>query len=248
MEINKIYNQDCLEGMKRIPEKSIDMILCDLPYGTTSCSWDIIIPFDALWEQYNRVIKDNSAIVLFSSQPFTSRLVSSNLRNYKYDWIWNKKSISNPQLAKFQPLKNFEVISVFGNGTTPRYFPQDLVKVYIDKKTRKTKNEKLNHIKRRDYTQEFTNYPKALSLNFPRESNVFHPTQKPVALFEYLIKTYTNKGDLVLDNCMGSGTTAIACLNTDRDFIGFETNVDYFEKSLQRIEENVTQTNLFEQN
>lgn len=112
MEINKIYNQDCLEGMKRIPEKSIDMILCDLPYGTTSCSWDIIIPFDALWEQYNRVVKDNSAIVLFSSQPFTSRLVSSNLENYKYDWIWNKKSVSNPQLAKFQPLKNFEVISV----------------------------------------------------------------------------------------------------------------------------------------
>ena len=247
IELNKIYNEECIEGMKKIPDGSVDMVLCDLPYGTTACSWDVIIPFKKLWEQYNRVTKKHGAIVLFSSQPFTSQLVSSNLKNYKYDWIWDKKSVSNPQLAKFQPLKNFEVISVFGNGTTPSYYPQGLIKIDEGRITKNTENEKLGHIKRRSYIQEFTNYPKALALKYPRESKTFHPTQKPVALFEYLIKTYTNKGETVLDNCMGSGTTAIACLNTERNFIGFETNKEYYDKSLERIKNNVTQLDLFEE-
>ena len=239
--LNKIYNEDCLEGMKKIADKSIDMILCDLPYGTTACKWDNIIPFEPLWEQYKRVIKDRGAIVLFGSEPFSSKLRMSNMKGYKYDWIWDKVSVSNPQLAKKQPLKSFELISVFGTGTQGvNYYPQGLIKINTPKNrgAEVSETEKLGHIKRRkDYVQTHTNYPKALALRFPRPSKPMHPTQKPVELFEYLIKTYTNKGETVLDNCMGSGTTAIACLNTNRNFIGFELDKGYFEIAKNRIEE-----------
>ena len=239
--INTIIQGDCLEVMKDIPDKSVDMILCDLPYGTTACKWDTVIPFEPLWEQYNRIVKDGGAVVLFSSQPFTSQLVSSNLKNYKYDWIWDKVSVSNPQLAKFQPLKSFEVISVFGvRGGRASYYPQGLVEI-DNPKIRGgavSKTEKLGHIKRRnDYVQTHTNYPKALCLRFPRPTKVSHPTQKPIELCEYLIKTYTNEGDTVLDNCIGSGTTAVACINTNRQFIGIEREPEYVQIANERIAE-----------
>ena len=234
IELNKIYNEDCLEGMKKIPNGSIDMILCDLPYGTTACKWDTIIPFKPLWEQYERVIKDNGAIVLTASQPFTSALIMSNIKMYRYNWVYEKNKSSNFMLAKKQPLKNFEDVCVFYKKQ-PTYIPQmEWVGV-------KDKRKKINQKKRYSelHGSEITSYshsrdngwryPKAVKLfNNADTRNVVHPTQKPVALFEYLIRTYTNKGDTVLDNCMGSGTTAIACLNTERNFIGFELNEEYY--------------------
>lgn len=230
---------DCLERMKDIPDKSVDMILCDLPYGTTACKWDNIIPFEPLWEQYKRIIKDRGAIVLFGSEPFSSKLRMSNIKGYKYDWIWDKVSVSNPQLAKKQPLKNFELVSVFGAGSAGiNYYPQGLVKIENPKSkgSEVSDTEKLGHIKRRkDYVQTHTNYPKALSLRFPRPSKSIHPTQKPVELLEYLIKTYTIEGELVLDNCMGSGSTGVACKNTNRRFIGIEKEEKYFNIAKERI-------------
>lgn len=237
IEINKIYNEDCLEGMERIPDKSLDMILCDLPYGTTACTWDTIIPFEPLWVQYERVIKDNGAIVLTASQPFTSALVMSNPKLFRYEWIWGKDQGRNFQLAKKQPLKITESILVFYKKL-PVYNPQGLVK--LDKpivKSNKGKGGKLSHLssesKRETYLQEHANYPKnLLKINSERG---LHPTQKPVALFEYLIKTYTNEGDTVLDNCIGSGTTAVAAINTKRNFIGFELDKHYCDIANERI-------------
>ena len=230
---------DCLELMKDIPDKSIDMILCDLPYGTTACKWDVIIPFEPLWDEYKRIIKDRGAIVLFGSEPFSSKLRISNIKGYKYDWIWDKKSISNPQLAKKQPLKNFETISVFGTGKHGIvYYPQGLIKIKKPRaKGDKANTEKLGHVKRSaDYIRVYTNYPKALALQFSRPSKSLHPTQKPVNLLEYLIKTYTKEGETVLDNCMGSGSTGVACINTNRNFIGIELDENYFNIAKERIE------------
>ena len=246
-ELNKIYNMDCLEGMKMIPDGSVDAIICDLPYGTTSCAWDTIIPFDKLWEQYKRVIKDRGPIVLFGSQPFTAKLVVSNIDGYKYDWIWDKKRSSNPQLANVQPLKNYEVISVFGKGKGGIiYKPQGLVKLAVGRKDKgNTAGETLGHFKRKSgYISEWTNFPKAI-LQYEVEADRFHPTQKPVDLIRYLVRTYTNEGDTVLDNCMGSGTTAIACIKENRNYIGFEMNKEYYDKSLKRIEAETNQLKLF---
>ena len=238
----KLYNGDCLEIMKDIKDKSIDMILCDLPYGTTECKWDTVIPFEPLWAEYKRIIKDRGAIVLFGSEPFSSKLRMSNIKGYKYDWVWDKKSVSNPQLAKKQPLKNFETISVFGVGTTGViYYPQGLIEIENQKaKGSKVSNtEKLGHIRKRrtDYVQTHTNYPKALALQFPRPSKPLHPTQKPVELLKYLIRTYTKEGEVVLDNCMGSGSTGEACLRTNRNFIGIEKDDKYFDIAYNRIEQ-----------
>ncbi|MFK4956693.1 DNA-methyltransferase [Lactococcus garvieae] len=245
IEINKIYNEDCLEGMKRIPDGSIDMILCDLPYGTTQNKWDSIIPFDKLWEQYERVIKSNGAIVLFAQPPFDKALGASKLSLLKYEWIWEKNKATGHLNANKAPLKLTENILVFYKKV-PRYNPQGIVKKYIPT-IRKGRSNGTNYGKSDvDAIQKFGNYPKNL-LKFETDNETFHPTQKPVALFEYLIKTYTNKEDTVLDNCMGSGTTAIACLNTERNFIGFETNKEYYDKSLERIKNNVTQLDLFEE-
>jgi site-specific DNA-methyltransferase (adenine-specific) len=237
IELNRIYNEDCLEGMKRIDDKSIDMILCDLPYGTTACKWDTIIPFEPLWEQYNRIIKDNGAIVLFGSEPFSSRLRMSNLKMFKYDWIWNKKKGGNPLLSKIQPIKIYEVVSVFGKGKV-NYYP---IMVDRDKPKARGKNkgktsETTNNAftKNKVYTQY---YPKAIiELSNANQRNKLHPTQKPVALCEYLIKTYTNDDDTVLDNCIGSGTTAIACINTNRNYIGFELDKHYCDIANERIQ------------
>ena len=258
IELNKIYNEDCLEGMKRIPDKSVDMILCDLPYGTTACKWDTIIPFEPLWEQYERVIKDNGAILLFGSEPFSSHLRLSNLKKYKYDWKWDKVTGTGHLVAKFQPMQKIEDIMVFGKGRIT-YNPQ--MKLLTDEEY-KTKIGKISKKKSYKSKSELTGEKNELSVTdrdiesykYKHPNNVLtyskymkecnnvkrlHPTQKPVALFEYLIKTYTNEGDLVLDNCMGSGTTAIACMNTNRNFIGFELDETYYNIAKDRIENHV---------
>ena len=245
MELNKIYNEDCLVGMKRIPDKSVDMILCDLPYGTTACSWDTIIPFEPLWEQYERVIKENGAIVLTSKEPFTSVLRTSNIKAFKQPLVWVKDNVDNPMQAKGRHLNIIEDVSVFYKKQCT-YNPQGLIQ--FNKQISGGKVGKLidrNQKEFKPYVQEYTNYPKNI-LEFKRDGNHVHPTQKPVALFEYLIKTYTNKNETVLDNCMGSGTTAIACMNTERNFIGFELDKTYYEKSLERIKNHTTQTELFD--
>ena len=224
---------DCLEEMKKIPDKSIDMILCDLPYGTTACKWDTIIPFEPLWEQYKRIIKDNGAIVLTASQPFTSALVMSNVKMFKYSLVWEKDRPTGLFTAKIQPMKYHEDILVFGEGKL-RFNPQ---MVKGEKSHSRGKNlAKSNHYGNSSFvdTTSDMKYPKSI-LKFNREHPPVHPTQKPVALFEYLIKTYTNEGDLVLDNCAGSGTTGVACKNLKRNCILIEKDEEYFKIAERRI-------------
>lgn len=233
IELNKIYNEDCLEGMKRIPDKSVDMILCDLPYGTTRNKWDSIIPLEPLWEQYKRVIKDNGAILLTAQTPFDKVLGVSNLKMLRYEWIWNKSSGTGHLNAKKMPMKNHENVLVFYKKL-PTYNPQMTKgKPYTQKSGRASSN--YNPQERVTTINEGLRYPLTIQ-RFNNEKGL-HPTQKPVALFEYLIKTYTNKGETVLDNCMGSGTTAIACLNTGRQYIGFELDKKYFDIACQRLDE-----------
>ena len=231
---------DCLEVMKDIPNGSVDMILCDLPYGTTKCSWDITIPFDKLWEQYNRIIKDDGAVVLFGNEPFSSTLRMSNIKDYKYDWYWEKERLTNIAQVKKRAGKTVETISVFYKKQCT-YNPQ--MTVYTGApRTNKVKNGKLGKLvddaekKVYEYHDNGLRYPTQV-LKFQRDclkSNL-HPTQKPVALLEYLIKTYTNDGELILDSCMGSGTTGVACLNTNRNFIGIELDENYFNIAQTRI-------------
>ena len=239
--MNKLIQGDCLEIMKDIPDKSVDLILCDLPYGTTACSWDEIIPFDKLWEQYERIIKDNGAIILTASQPFTSKLVVSNIKMFKYEWIWEKQKASNFMSFKYQPAKYHENIVVFCKGT-PKYNPQKWIIEEDKRDKRKTINNPITNkdgihggIIRLRNTDDGTRYPKSIIKIDKSINNNTHPTQKPVALMEYLIKTYTNEGDLVLDNCMGSGTTGVACKNLNRNFIGIELDEKYFNIAKQRI-------------
>lgn len=240
---------DCIELMKTLSDKSIDAIITDPPYGTTACKWDSIIPFDLMWEQLNRIIKPNGAIVLFGSEPFSSALRMSNIKNYKYDWIWDKVSVSNPQLSKHQPLKSFELIHLFSSGGKAIYYPQGLTKREKpdSRKNKSNINEGLGHNSRNEYVSEFTNYPRMLSLKFSRPFNNTspHPTQKPVLLMEYLIKTYTNEGETVLDFTMGSGTTGVACKNLNRHFIGFESDKEYFKIAEKRINNTEVQLRLF---
>jgi site-specific DNA-methyltransferase (adenine-specific) len=226
---------DCLEIMKDITDKSIDMILCDLPYGTTRNKWDSIIPLDKLWEQYERIIKDNGAIILFSQMPFTAELVHSKLKLFKYEWIWEKDNGTGFLNAKKMPLKIHENILVFYKNP-PAYNPQMRkgFKPYTQKSGRGSSNygRQVQIITNNDGER----YPIDI-VNFKRDKDKYHPTQKPVALLEYLIKTYTNENDIVLDNCMGSGSTGVACVNTNRNFIGIEKDEKYFEIAKQRIEE-----------
>ena len=235
IDLNKIYNEDCLEGMKRIQDGSIDMILCDLPYGTTACKWDTIIPFEPLWKQYERIIKGNGAIVLTASQPFTTSLISSNIKHFKYCWVWNKKLAGNGILAKIQPLKIHEDIVVFGKGKI-NYFPSMRKGKARYKGGIKDKHGTFSNAEsEKVWSDEY--YPTSI-LEFSgagMRTGRTHPTQKPIALFEYLIKTYTNEGDIVLDNCMGSGTTAIACINTGRNYIGFELDKQYCDIANERV-------------
>lgn len=225
---------DCLQLMTELPDASVDMVLCDLPYGTTACAWDSVIPFEPLWREYRRIVKQNAAIVLTASQPFTTALAASNIADLKYQWIWVKDRPSNPQLAKLQPLKIHEDILVFAKGKSP-YTPQGLIEVPENKrKIHNPEKNNLGHCKRKPYVQTHTGYPKSL-ISFGAERGL-HPTQKPVALMEYLIRTYTNPGDVVLDNCMGSGTTGVACANIGRRFIGMERDPDYFDIACDRVE------------
>ena len=225
---------DCLEIMKEIPDKSIDMILCDLPYGTTACKWDTIIPFEPLWELYERIIKDNGAIVLFAKQPFTTLLINSNIKKFKYSLIWKKDNHDNPLMAKRRFLNITEDICIFYKKQCT-YNPQGIIKINKITKQGRGKSLSQKNERKSEYVQEYSNYPKNI-LEFKRDLPNIHPTQKPVALLEYLIKTYTNEGDLVLDNCMGSGSTGVACVNTNRSFIGIELDKEYFEIAKQRIE------------
>jgi len=232
----QLYQGDCLEVMKNIPDKSIDMILCDLPYGITARNkWDTILPLDTLWEQYNRVIKNNGAIVLFGSEPFSSMCRTSNIKQYKYDWVWDKKQAGNVLNAKRQPLKIFENIMVFNTKT---YYPI-MRKGKLRKKGGLNKQPEITGKVKLDYTTYNDKYYPTAILEFSNANkrNRLHPTQKPVALLEYLIKTYTNKGEVVLDNCMGSGSTGIACLNTNRNFIGIELDEGYFKIAKERLRE-----------
>lgn len=230
----QIYNIDCLVGMEAIQDHSIDMILCDLPYGTTDCKWDSVIPFAPLWMQYNRIIKSNGAIVLFSAQPFTTELICSNFRDFRYCWYWKKKNVTGAPFAKVQPMRCVEDICVFYKHK-PTYNPQGLIKLEKPIINKAVKAE-IYREKKNDSIQLYTNYPKNL-IEFGKDKKQLHPTQKPVALLEYLILTYTNKGEIVLDSCMGSGSTGVAAINTGRNFIGFEKDKKYFETAKQRIEE-----------
>jgi DNA modification methylase len=239
LKLNTIYNEDCLLGMKRIPDGSVDMILCDLPYGTTRCKWDSVIPFEPLWEQYKRVAKKNAAIVLTASQPFTSALVVSNSQMFKYDWTWRKPKGTGHLNAKKQPLRDKEDVLVFYREQCT-YNPQFSEGQAYSGMKRIGKKQQTSSYGTYQSVREDNDgkrYPKQI-LEFPVvERGTIHPTQKPVALFEYLIRTYTNKCEMVLDNCMGSGTTAIACLNTGRKYIGFEKDKTYFDTAQKRIAE-----------
>ena len=230
-----IRQGDCLELMKDIPDTSIDMILCDLPYGTTKNKWDSVIPLNKLWKQYERIIKDNGAIVLFSQMPFSAELVHSNLKLFKYEWIWQKDNGTGFLNAKKMPLKIHENILVFYKKL-PLYNPQMRTgfKPYKCKQGRHSTNYgayEQGHITESNGER----YPIDI-IKFKKDSGL-HPTQKPVELLEYLIKTYTNEGETVLDNCMGSGSTGIACINTNRNFIGYELNEKYFKIAEKRINE-----------
>lgn len=222
---------DCIQGMKQIDNNSVDMIFCDLPYGTTKCRWDIIIPFEPLWEQYERIIKSNGAIVLFGSEPFTSLLIISNIKNFKYNWYMKKNKPQGFPNAKKMPLKNTETISVFYKRQCT-YNPQGLIKI---DKTIKNSNSKLyndSHIsaqnggsmKNKEYLQEYTNYPRqiidAIPVNF-----AIHPTQKPIELCKYIIRTYTNEGDLILDNCCGAGSIPLSAKLENRNYIGMDNGI-----------------------
>ena len=242
----QIKQGDCLELMKEIPDKSIDMILCDLPYGTTACKWDSVIPFEPLWGGYLRVIKDNGAIVLFGSEPFSTELRHSNLKMYKYDWVWNKKKAGNIFLAKYQPMKIHENIMVFGKGKV-NYFPIMIPREKIKKSKNYGTGETMggNRVKEdKVYTYTKKNPISILEFSNAVQKGKVHPTQKPVALLEYLIKTYTNEGETVLDNCMGSGSTGVACINTNRNFIGYELDEHYFQIAKERLEQHECKTNI----
>jgi len=235
-----LYEGDCLDIMPTLADKSIDMILCDLPYGTTACKWDTVIPFEPLWEQYKRLIKDNGAIVLTASQPFTSALVMSNIKWFKYEWIWEKSRSGSPITAKYMPLRLHENILVFCNGTTKPYNPQ-MTKGVAYSRNLDHMGKENNHyygIKEVHVVNEGVRFPttvQKVKQNWSKQQQI-HPTQKPVALFEYLIRTYTNEGDTVLDNCAGSGTTGVACIHTNRKYILIEKDSAYCEIIRNRIE------------
>ena len=241
IELNRIYNEDCLEGMKRIPDGSVDLVLTDPPYGTTACKWDSVIPFEPMWEQLNRIIKPNGAIVLFGSEPFSSALRMSNIKHFKYDWIWDKKIPSGMSYARFQPMRQTENISVFCNGKTvynPQMVKRDKpIRAGGMSKGETTNNQKLIALRK---TYDYKNPTNLVVFDKIRKGSL-HPTQKPIPLLEYLIKTYTNEGETVLDFTMGSGTTAIACINTNRNYIGFELDKHYCDIANERIEEHISQ-------
>lgn len=250
MEVNRIYNMDCLEGMKLIPDGSVSLVCTDLPYGTIRMGWDSVIPLDALWQEWNRILVDNGTVLLFGSEPFSSMLRMAAMDKFKYDWVWRKHYTTGFQHAKNMPLKDYELISVFSKGKMNHksisgamrmtYNPQGVRKC---DKVRSTGNGKFGTVTTEYksakplYDVEEENYPRMVLEGYGKDADSWHPTQKPVSLVGYLIRTYTNEGEMVLDCCMGSGTTAVACIKTGRDFIGFELNKDYYERACKRIEQ-----------
>jgi DNA modification methylase len=235
-KIMQLFNDDCLKVLPTIPDNSIDLILTDPPYGTTACKWDSVIPFEPMWKELKRIIKDNSAIALFGSEPFSSALRMSNIKQFKYDWIWQKQQGTNPLSVNYMPLKDYEIISIFYKNK-PTYNPQmTFGKPY---KSYKSTIKKIGEVYGGQKSEHRDNpkgsrFPKMV-LYFKTERGL-HPTQKPVALLEYLIKTYTNENDTVLDFTMGSGSTGVACKNLNRNFIGIELDKKYFDIAKQRIE------------
>jgi site-specific DNA-methyltransferase (adenine-specific) len=241
-----LYQGDCLEEMQKIANGAVDMVLADPPYGTTACSWDAVIPFEPMWVELKRVTKKNAAIVMTASQPFTSVLICSNLANFAHCWVWDKRFAGNFVQAKRQPMKDHEDVVVFGTaGKQPQYFPQMIdreepIKSGGNKPNqtipiRQTATAKAFGETTKTYTQKYPTTAGSLIFS-NRENRGFHPTQKPVALMEYLIKTYTNEGQTVLDFTMGSGTTGVACMNLGRKFIGIEREEKYFNIAKERIE------------
>lgn len=243
--IQQVILGDCLEKMVDIPDKSIDLILCDLPYGTTACKWDIIIPFNQLWHEYKRIIKNNCAILLFGQEPFSSYMRLSNIKDYKYDWIWRKNKPSGMVSAKIRPMRDHELISVFGIGKI-NYYP-------IKEKTKSEsslKNAKAGYLNKGNFISpidnvkalqnkwnEFVNPRTVIDFDVvPMRKGRLHPCQKPISLCEYLIKTYTNENDLVLDNCAGSGTAGLAAHNLNRNFILIEKEKEYYDIILKRLD------------
>ena len=255
LELNKIFNADCLEIMPQIDDKSIDMILCDLPYNTTPLKWDCMIPFEPLWNAYKRIIKPEGAIVLFAQQPFTTKLISSNLEMYKYSWIWVKENGTNFLNSHYQPIKTTEDICVFGFGSTSpttnschmTYNPQmregfdSYIRVRGERKSSAVTRSKLQ---RCTTSNDGTRYPTNI-LYFKRDKEKLHPTAKPVDLLRYLIRTYTFEGGLVLDNCAGSGSTCIAAIREKRNWIGIELDEGYFNLASERIALEKRQLTLF---
>ena len=253
----ELWKGDCLVEMDKIAGKSIDMILCDLPYGTTNCKWDSILPLDNLWAEYKRILKQNGVVVLTSTEPFTSVLISSNLKDYKYCWYWDRCVKSNFLNAKHQPIRHIETIPVFYKGKpiyNPILKPKRKDQIRWNNITSKQKQtdtlSTVGYLKNRFERREIP-----LDMDYPTELLTFslpsankgrnHPTEKPVQLMEYLIKNYTNEGDTVLDNCMGSGTTGVACKNLNRNFIGIEKDDKYFEIACKRINDNLPQISMF---
>jgi site-specific DNA-methyltransferase (adenine-specific) len=256
-ENGKLFCGDCLEIMPIIPDGSVDLILTDPPYGTTACNWDSVIPFDEMWKHLNRIIKKNGAIVLFGSEPFSSALRMSNIKNYKYDWIWHKNNTSGFALAKKQPMRNHEIISVFYNKQCTYNYIKEPRQMSESSKKRmeyaftstKGINQQQNGIKKVQFIPEDKelSYPKTIKFfeNIANNSKErVHPTQKPVALMEYLIKTYTNENEIVLDFTIGSGTTAVACEKTNRKWIGIEMLEKYCKIAKERIENEQEQLKL----
>ena len=227
----KLIQGDCLEVMKKIPDGFVDLVLTDPPYGTTACKWDSVIPFEPMWEQLHRVIKPNGAIVLFGSEPFTSVLGASNIDKLRYSWVWEKPAATGHLNAKRMPMKNHEDILIFYKKQ-PTYNPQGTNP--YNKMVRRGGNGSCYGVSKNESFQKVTNYPRTI-IAFKKDGSRLHPTQKPVALMEYLIKTYTNENDIVLDFTMGSGSTIIACLNTDRRSIGIEKDEEYFNITKERI-------------
>lgn len=240
----QLFNGDCLEVIKSIPDASIDAIITDPPYGTTACKWDSVIPFDLMWEQLNRIIKPNGAIVLFGSQPFTSYLIMSNIKMFKYEWIWKKNIPTGFTMAKTSPMKLHENIIIFSNGNLTYNSKGNYLK-FNPQKTKRDKPIKgyavtssFLHDSTFDKKERVYNYKNPVSIiEYKKVKKGLHTSQKPVALIEYLIKTYTNENETVLDFTMGSGTTGVACKNLNRNFIGIELDKNYFEIAKKRIEE-----------
>lgn len=242
--LDQIFNEDCLTGMNRIPDASVDMILCDLPYGTTQCKWDAIIPLEPMWQSFRRVVKPSAAIVLTAAQPFTTTLIASNIKEFKYSWVWEKSKATGYLNAKKRPMVAHEDILVFCRGAPP-YYPQMTIGEPYEKGTAHRPTDTYG-------SQRITTVSSKDGLRYPRSVQYFktaetergefsalglkqHPTQKPVGMFEYLLRTYTRPGDVVLDACMGSGTTAIAAIRQGRRFIGFETDKNYYQGAQRRV-------------